>query len=373
MTDQPTPLESARNAIPTSADDKTAGALWGIVTAYEDRWRHTFDGLKLLESEVTYTAPIINTATKKPMRIFTQAGKLDTILQDGSYTVLMDHKTTSDDIGDPDSTYWRQLIIEGQPKHYEILLLANGKRVDRIAWDVVKKPGIRPKQIDKKSATAITSLHEYVGYKVSNETQQAIIDGKLPRENAELYGYRVAREMLDNQDKYFQRRSVTRLDHELVKYADEIFEIAHEINGTRKSGRHFRNSGACMQWGRPCVYLGLCSGHDTEDSDNWLRREAVHRELDDSVGDGRNVLTNSRIKCYQTCRRKHYYQYEMGLERVREEEAEALYFGTLWHEVLDVLFHSYLKGQSNVTSSNGHAVNAVASPESGRLAEGASH
>jgi CRISPR/Cas system-associated exonuclease Cas4 (RecB family) len=70
-------------------------------------------------------------------------------------------------------------------------------------------------------------------------------------------------------------------------------------------------------------------------------------ELPGIEGDGRNVLTNSRIRCFQTCRRKHFYEYELGVERQDEEEREALYFGNLWHAALEAWFLASQKGVLN--------------------------
>jgi len=53
---------------------------------------------------------------------------------------------------------------------------------------------------------------------------------------------------------------------------------------------------------------------------------------------GTDVLTNSRIRCFQTCRQKHYFQYELGIEKVDEEEREALFFGTVMHSALEQFF-----------------------------------
>jgi ATP-dependent helicase/DNAse subunit B len=63
----------------------------------------------------------------------------------------------------------------------------------------------------------------------------------------------------------------------------------------------------------------------------------VHRELELPT-DGRNTLTNSRIRAFQTCRRKHFYDFEMGIERIDEEERETLLMGSLWHKGLEAFW-----------------------------------
>jgi hypothetical protein len=64
------------------------------------------------------------------------------------------------------------------------------------------------------------------------------------------------------------------------------------------------------------------------------------------------VLTNSRLGVFRTCRRKHYYEYELGIERLDEEEAESLYFGTLWHEACAEWWRCFI-GQEESDASQG--------------------
>jgi hypothetical protein len=126
------------------------------------------------------------------------------------------------------------------------------------------------------------------------------------------------------------------MDAEILDYARDLWQHSQDILYTRQQERlPPRNSGACMLYGAPCKFLGICSGHDTADSDKWQKKSAKHAELPEEIQAGKELLTNSRIRTFQTCRRKHYYEYELGIERQDEEEREALYFGTLWHVALE--------------------------------------
>ena len=314
----------------------------GLMEGYHARWLRAHDDIDVMEIEKTYQSPLVNIGTGKTSRTYNLAGKIDKLAHDASSQgnlVVWDHKTTSMDIADPDAPYWRQLTVEGQPLHYELLLLANKIRIDRVVWDVIKKPGIRPKKIAKKEAAGIVSLGEYCGRKVSEITKASFAAWPEPREDAELYQIRLAVECTEDPDRYFQRRSVPHLQEELAEYAAELWDLGQKVRLCRNSGRHYRNSGACMLYGSPCKFLGICSGHDTPDSDRWQQKESIHAELDlDGVDLG--ILTNSRLRCFQTCRRKHYYEYELGIERVDEEEKEALFFGSLFHAALDAWWAS---------------------------------
>jgi ATP-dependent helicase/DNAse subunit B len=100
-----------------------------------------------------------------------------------------------------------------------------------------------------------------------------------------------------------------------------------------------------MLYGSPCKFLGICSGYDSPDSDKWQRKTQVHNELPIIDGDGRDYLSNSRIRSFQTCRRKHYYEYELGIERQDDEERECLVFGTLLHSALNQWWCFFMEEQ----------------------------
>ena len=322
----------AINAVVVNTTDEShlliAAKCRALMAGYDARWGH-------LEYEVTAVEQFVesdlwNPATGKKSRTFRVAGKLDVI---GSYDgrrVLIDHKTCSQDIADADAPYWRQLTVEGQVNHYMLLEWLNGRKVDSAVWDVVRKPGISPKALSKKDLTDVTMLRRYCGRQLSDETIATL--QATGRETPEMYEARLAEDCITERPNwYFQRRTIPRMDHEISEYASELWDHGQELLNVRNTGRHVRNSGACMNYGTPCKFLGICSGHDSEDSANWRKRPTVHNELPIVNGDGRDILTNSRIRSYQTCRRKHFYEYELGIERVNEEEKESLYFGTLYH------------------------------------------
>lgn len=305
----------------------------GMLRGYDARWRASHASIEVLEIEATYLSKLTNLQTMRTSRTFSVAGKIDKLVRQNGALTLYDHKTTSMDITDPDSPYWRQLAVESQVSHYELLLLANAIKLEQVVWDVVRKPGIKPRKLTKKDLAEIVSLGSYCGFDLSDETVAFAKFGE--RENADLYECRVAQETIDNPDRYFARRSAKRLRSELVEYATELWDIASEMRPCNAK-RHYRNSDACMNYGTPCRFLGVCSGHDTIESDKWYRTNKVHDELElGSEINGREVLTNSRLKCFQTCKRKHYYEYELGIRRVEEEEREVLYFGSLWGRAMD--------------------------------------
>ena len=313
-----------------------------LMHGYDARYRDA--GYYPLAVEQLYTSQLTNPDTGRTSRAFTVAGVVDVLATENGNTVVIDPKTTSQDITDPAGAYWRQLVIEGQVSHYMLLLWQAGIKCDRAVWDVVRKPSISPKALAKKDAAGVAALRRYCGREMSQASIDALCHEQ--RETLEMYEARLAWDCThERPDWYFQRRAIPRLDNELLDYARELWEHGQEIHAAHRSGRHARNSGACLLYGSPCVYLGICSGYDTTDSDRWQIKHQVHRELP-ITGDGRRVLTNSRIRCFQTCRRKEHYQYVLGIERRDDEEREALLFGTIYHEAQRAWWET-LKGEAN--------------------------
>ena len=302
-----------------------AAKLRALLRGYDARWG--VPEFEVLSVEETVSSDLYNPTTQAKSRTFKIAGKLDmVVLRDGK-RVLFDHKSSSEDIKDPAGPYWKQLVIEAQPSHYALLEWLNGRKVDEIVWDVIHKPDIRPKQISKKDREWTQRSKFYFGFPVSGESLVEM--EKTERETLEMYEYRLAHDCITERPQhYFQRRTVPRMDSEVHEHAVELWDWSQEVITARRTGRHGKNAGNCMNYSRPCVFLGVCSGHDDIDSEKWKRKNQVHSELVLIGTDGRDVLTNSRLTTFKNCRRLHLYKYEIGVEKVDEEEAESLYMGT---------------------------------------------
>src|ERR1700677_679323 len=93
----------------------------GLLTGYDARWRNA--PYKIDSVESILTSDLYNPETQRKSRTFTLAGKLDvrmTDIQTGE-KVIPDHKTASQDITDPNGSYWRQLVVEGEETPYIFL------------------------------------------------------------------------------------------------------------------------------------------------------------------------------------------------------------------------------------------------------------
>jgi hypothetical protein len=329
-----------------------------LLSGYDLRWREA--GYAPETVERTLLSDLFNPDTGGKSRSFQIAGKLDVVASYANRRVLFDHKTTSQDIADPDAPYWRQLVIEGQVDHYWLLQWLHAEKVDDAVWDVIRKPSISPKKITKAEIKSVVSIGEYFGMHVSDADKQAFINGG-ERETVAMYEARLIHDCTtERPDWYFARRSVPRIDAEILEYSRELWQHSQDILYTRQQGRlPPRNSGACMLYGSPCKFLGICSGHDTPDSDRWQKKTQIHPELPADIENSRELLTNSRIRTFQTCRRKHYYEYDLAIERQDEEEREALFFGSLIHVGLEAWWRTFLVEKNDDDSGSQSSANGA--------------
>lgn len=299
----------------------------GLMIGYDARWSNAH--WVSISEEQEFHLPIINPDTGCRSRTFTYAGKTDGIAEFNGKRFVREAKTTSEDIEDPNASYWRRLEIDAQISSYSLAQWQEGNKVEGTLYDVIRKPGIRPKQVTKDAQKDLRNLGIYCGAEIAEESRG------LTEENGELYEARLAALCLQEPGKYFARKAVYRTDSQILDYAQELWMIADEIRQAKASSRFYKNAGACMQWNRPCQYLGLCSGHDDINSDKWTRKEKFHTELPLLDGDGRSVLTHSSTSCFKTCHKKYELTYLTGLERADREEEESLYFGSLIHHALE--------------------------------------
>lgn len=338
MQDASNSLQAALAAIDASGPaSKDTAMARGLMRGYHDRWQYEADIPGSVEDEFQCSIYDLHAAQSSVSRTWKMGGKIDAVIRRRGKQYVVDSKTTSEKIGEMDAAYWRQLAVESQVDMYLLAHHIQGSSTYGAIWDVIRKPGIRPKALTKAAHALATSNRTYCGCSLSAGALDHLARHGDEKEGAglELYEHRVYRECTDNPGDYFQRKPVIRLEHEIMAFAEELWYITQELTAERRADRPpLRNSGSCMAYGRPCEYLGICSSHDTPESNNWQRRGKVHEELD-YAGDGRNIITASRLRCWQTCKRKHYYRYELGIERVDREIAPPLYFGSLMHTALE--------------------------------------
>jgi hypothetical protein len=325
-----------------------------LIRGYAIRWFRWSESIyEPTEVERIISADLTNPATGRKSRNLRVAGKLDMLANHSGKSVVVDHKTTSDDITDPAGTYWRQLVVESQPSHYIFLKWLNGIKVDEAMWDVLRKPSIAPKKLTKAERASVVANRRYFNAALSDTTMDWLQEND--RENLEMYEARLLHDCtVERPQYYFARKTIPRLDSEIMDYAAELWDAGQLILEARRKDRWPKHPGSCMNYGSPCKFLGICSGQDRPDSVNWKPRESVHAEL--STEQDRNTLTYSSIRCYQTCPRKFYHTYQLAIERIDEEERETLLFGHCWHTGLEAFWGALIpEGNENGNCITGSA------------------
>jgi hypothetical protein len=324
-------LAAALSAIPPPETDDEAlrsAIARGLMIGYHQRWIDEDWAVESVEQE--FHIPIFNPHSRRRSHLFTHAGKFDGTVSKEGDIYLLEHKTCREEIG-PGSPYWTRLSIDTQISGYLLASWYLGRRLTGVLYDVIRKPEIRPKRLSIKESTMVRTSHAYCNECLSPEAYQQFVLSKDFRETPEMFEARLIQDTLERPDWYFGRQIVTRLDTELLTYAEELWRTAKDVHAATSSGDHRRNDKACFAFHRPCEYLGLCAGHDQLTRAHWRQLPTLHPELEDP-NCGPSTLTHSRISTFVTCRRKHFYRYGLGISRW--DTPEPLAFGALFHETL---------------------------------------
>ena len=324
-------LAAALSAIPppeTEAQALRTAIARGLMTGYHHRWIDEDWTVESVEQE--FHVPIFNPASKRRSPLFTHAGKFDGTISRNGDPYLLEHKTCREEIG-PGSPYWTRLSIDTQISGYLLASWHLGRKLTGVLYDVIRKPEIRPKRLGLKETMMVKTTGLYCNVHLSPEAYQQFSLADDFRETPEMFQARLVQDTSERPDWYFGRQLVTRLEKELLTYAEELWRTTKDIHVAESSGDHRRNDKACFAFHRPCEYLGLCAGHDHPTRAHWRQLPLLHPELEDPTC-GPTTLTHSRISTFTTCRRKHFYRY--GLAITRWDTPEPLAFGSLLHEAL---------------------------------------
>jgi hypothetical protein len=247
--------------------------------------------------------------------------------EEGSVKVrIVEHKSSSEDIG-PGSDYWRRLVLDGQISTYLVGAQSLGHQPVDVLYDVVKRPAMRPLKATPEESRKYTKQ----GFLYANQRETD--------ETPEEYRIRLLEDIAGNPDKYYQRGTVVRLEHEVIAAAKDTWNLARWIREVQLESREDpdawpRNPDACQKFGQNCEFWSVCLGEASlTDNTRFRRVEHPHEEL--AAGKRRlPIVTNSSLKTFRSCPRKYYYRYELGVRSLAK--SDALRFGTLFHAGLEV-------------------------------------
>lgn len=325
---------------------------------------HIVSTYEVLDVEREFIFPLTNPGNERgESKSFVEAGKIDLLLRHRVTGLVSvgEHKTTSNDIS-PAGDYWHGLKMDTQVSKYVIasqILYPDGGGIGPIFYDVCRKPGIRPGGVPLKDEQCVKIVHDTMGNRVrtkdgkkwreSGDTAQGYVL-QTREETPEEYGARVAELMTEDPVKYFQAREIPRLATDLDEYRSDAWMQGKQLLYARQHNLWPRNPSHCDAWSR-CQFWELCAGIVPKDSNLYAPVPRAHAELTMAGEvDGRQLLTNSRLKAYRGCARLHYHLYEEPIRRVGEE-AEALRWGTLWHHRLEAWLRTHILPTPKTTTT----------------------
>jgi hypothetical protein len=242
-----------------------------MLRAYSNRWEASdFDAYEVLAVEAQFETFLLNPETFAPSRTWRLAGKIDAIVRrrsDGRDLVI-EHKTSSENVSADDADYWTKLAIDPQISEYTLGAESLGYDVDEVLYDVLGKPTQRPKK-----ATPV-------------EDRKFTKDGRLYATQRELdetpeeYRARVREAIEAQPERFTARRSIPRSEAQIRDFMADAWALAATMRESVRLGRAPRNPDACDRYGR-CPMWNLCStGARPEDyPGDYVRSSDKHPEL----------------------------------------------------------------------------------------------
>jgi hypothetical protein len=255
-------VEAAISAATAGAvDEYEAARLRVLLRGYDARWRTPEPDVRGVEVE--FRAPLVNPETGAPSRTFEHGGKIDVLLAHG----FMEHKTTSEDIG-LGSVYWRRLTLDPQVSTYYAGARALGVEPERCIYDVVRKPALRPLRATPEENRKYTKDGRlYANQRAEDET-------------AAEYELRLAEDICESPDRYYQRGEIVRLEADEREAQQDAWQLTRVMREGELAERWPRNPDSCQRFGRVCAYFDVCCGTASlDDPAQFTKVDNVHQEL----------------------------------------------------------------------------------------------
>jgi hypothetical protein len=242
-----------------------------LLRGYDLAWRADAAQYEVVGVEVAYAAPLLNPATNLARsRTWQLAGKIDAIVRrraDGRVLVV-EHKTTSEEIASDADHYWSTLALDHQISGYVLGAEALGHHVDEILYDVARKTGQRPLRATAPEARKYTKDGRlYANQREADET----VDEYRARVRAEIEG---------DLARYFQRRAIPRTESQIRDFLYDAWQQGRAMREMELEGFAPRNPEACHRFGT-CAFWQVCStgSHPSDHVNDYDQLTNVNPEL----------------------------------------------------------------------------------------------
>lgn len=226
-----------------------------LMLGYHMVWKDA--PLQVAGVEVSFEVPLVHPVYRREHPFYGFLGRIDALAYVAGELCVIEHKTTTSLI-DTGSRYWSKLLMDAQVSDY----LAAATEATAVIYDVIHKPKLEP--LEAESPTLKKARKRWESSRTGPETP-------------EEYGLRITEEIAEAPAKFYQRRKVVRLQSEARAAMIDLWDTANEMTFAHITDTWSRNTQACdNQYGRPCVFLPVCSG--TARLDDETRYKKTERE-----------------------------------------------------------------------------------------------
>jgi hypothetical protein len=205
---------------------------------------------------------------------FDLGGAIDVIARDDDGDLLVEHKTTSEDISDG-ANYWRNIeALDPQVTTYLEAAKVMGLDPHKCLYDVIRKPASEPLKATPEAARKYTKPSK------AEPIPRLYANQRDTDETPEEYGGRLLADITENPSRYYARLPIVRLDHDNEAHERDVIDTAHAIMFAELHGRWPRHPNACERYHRLCEYHPVCSSQaKIDDESRYMTKEKTHEEL----------------------------------------------------------------------------------------------
>lgn len=258
------------------ADKHAPSELWAeklkrLFVGYWWYWKD--DQLELIRSERAFEVVVDGIVMR---------GQIDREVRtpDGRVGII-ESKTTSEDLA-PDSFYWDRIRMGTQAGIYRSVTEASF-----LIFDVVKKPGIKPKAITKKDLSRMENELGDLGactYQLEQFSREEFEEARAAgQESIRMYGARLSALIYENPAKVYGRQEVPFAADSQKHLWRDIQATVCTLEGYENEGYYPRNPDACFTYNTPCQFAQLCKDNYVPIPGNvpngFLVRDNLHPEL----------------------------------------------------------------------------------------------
>ena len=266
------PMHAISEAAPSTL---WAHKLARLYTAHGWYWGEDDERLEVVDVEKPFVLRIDDVIGETVLEERSLVGFIDAVVRDKDGRLgIIERKTTASDIG-PASPYWDQLLMSPQHAVYAAAVRdIYGALPSFVIYDVVKKPGIKPKAITAAQKKAWATSSDELAY-----CDEPLHEGEelLAAESERMYAARLSQAIYANPAAYFARREAPITEDDVSHVLDNIITT---IDAIEFGCGAYKNPDSCMNFNRPCEFLSLCKSRavvtlDDPCPDGFRRRTRV--------------------------------------------------------------------------------------------------